>query len=293
MEKLICNAPWGKAKTSRFAWFVALVRKVATSATLPAVLALAMTALGDGLPAGYTQVPYIQANGNCQIRTGITPTCTDKAEMQFRPAVVNATQNLWCSRTGSGTTAQFTAFLVNTAKLRFDRGDGGANVGQITSTGTLLASTNYLVVADYATLEGVVTNVADNTEVVRVTMPSGDYTPASELCLFASHTTDLDTGLGNYGSYALYSFKLRDSAGTLKLDLVPAKRDADGVIGLYDLARSTFLTNSQSGFFTTIHDERHDDHAVRPRMGQGADGCERHRHRRRFRRDMVGRAHGL
>ena len=66
MEKLICNSRRGKARTSRFAWFVALVRKVATSATLPAVLALAVTALGDGLPTGYTQVPYIRANGNCQ-----------------------------------------------------------------------------------------------------------------------------------------------------------------------------------------------------------------------------------
>lgn len=41
MEKVICNAPRGKAKTSRFALIGALVRKVATSATLPAVLALA------------------------------------------------------------------------------------------------------------------------------------------------------------------------------------------------------------------------------------------------------------
>ncbi len=40
MEKVICNVPWGKAKASRFARVVALIRKVATSAPLPAVLAL-------------------------------------------------------------------------------------------------------------------------------------------------------------------------------------------------------------------------------------------------------------
>ena len=44
MEKVICNAPRGKAKTSRFACVVALIRKVATSATLPVVLALAVAA---------------------------------------------------------------------------------------------------------------------------------------------------------------------------------------------------------------------------------------------------------
>ena len=131
--------------------------------------------------------------------------------------------------------------------MRFDRNEGAA--AQITSTGTLLACTNYLVVADYGTLEAVVTNVADGAEVVNVTMASGDYTPGSELCLFASHSTGPTAGLNNYGSYRLYSFKLSDASGDLRLDLVPAKREADGVVGLYDAESGNFLTNSLSGTF--------------------------------------------
>ena len=250
MEKVICNAPWGDAKTSRFARVFALIRKVAPRATLPAVLALvgtsgALTALGDGLPAEYQQLEYIKATGNCQVRTGVTPASTDKVEMRFRPDAVGATQNLWCSRDGSGTSHQFTAFLLDSKKVRFDRNEGAA--AQITSTDTLLACTNYLVVADYGTLEAVVTNVADGAEVVNVTMASGDYTPGSDLCLFASHSTGPTAGLGNYGSYRLYSFKLSDASGTLRLDLVPAKRVEDGVVGLYDAKNDTFLTNSLSG----------------------------------------------
>ena len=212
------------------------------------VAAGAVTALGDGLPAGYTQVPYIQANGNCQVRTGLVPNGTDKAEMVFRPSVVNATQQLWCSRTNA-TERQFSAFVLNTSngKMRFDR-----DTVQVTSTTTLLACTNYLVVADYGARTAVVTNIAANTEAVNVTMGGADeYTPNSELCLLCSHNGLPTTSNGNYGSYALYSFKLKDAGGNLRLDLVPARRDADGVFGLYDLARSTFLTNSQSGFFTT------------------------------------------
>lgn len=45
MEKLIRNAPWGKAKTSRLALFGALVRKIAAGAAL-------MVAAGAILPAG-------------------------------------------------------------------------------------------------------------------------------------------------------------------------------------------------------------------------------------------------
>ena len=246
MEKLICNAPWGKAKTSRFAWFVALVRKVATSATLPAVLALAcvVTALGDGLPTGYTQVPYIQANGNCQIQTGIVPNSTDKVELSWRPTVVSGNQGLWCSRDSSAKGA-FTAFMIAN-KVRLDRVDTS-----VTCAGLLLAGTNYTVVADYATLVGVVTNDISHTELTRGAMPSGDYTPTSELCLFASHQGAPSTSFANAGSWACYSFKLSDSAGNLRLNLVPAKRDADDVLGLYDLVRSTFLTNCNSGVFTS------------------------------------------
>ena len=89
MEKLICNSRRGGAKTSSFARVVVLA------------LAGAMTALGDGLPAGYTQVPFIKANGPCQVRTGLTPASTDKVEMTWRPTRTNVTENLWCSRAGN------------------------------------------------------------------------------------------------------------------------------------------------------------------------------------------------
>jgi len=210
-----------------------------------------VTALGDGLPAGYTQVPYLKANGNCQVRTGLVPTSADKVEMTWRPMTVSGNQNLWCSRNGSGVSAQFTAFMIGN-KIRIDRNEAAA--GQKTSTGTLLACTNYTIVADYAAGTCVVTNNASNAEVISVPMAdTASFTPGSELCLFGAHSSGPDAGYGNAASYDLYSFKLKDSAGTAKIDLVPAKRDADGVLGLYDLARSTFLTNCQSGVFTTAN----------------------------------------
>ena len=204
----------------------------------------AVTALGDGLPVGYTQVPFIKANGNCQIQTGIVPNSTDKVELSWRPTVVSGNQGLWCSRDSSAKNT-FTAFMIAN-KVRLDRVDTS-----VTCAGLLLAGTNYTVVADYATLVGVVTNDISHTELTRGTMPSGDYTPTSELCLFASHQGTPTTSYGNAGSWVCYSFKLSDSAGNLRLNLVPARRDADGELGLYDLVRSTFLTNCNSGVFTS------------------------------------------
>ena len=225
--------------------------KIGRGALCAAALCAAIPSFAGGLPDGYRRLDYIQAVGQCQIKTGVTPACTNRVEMLFRPNAVNVTQNLWCSRDGSsGMSHQFTAFLMDSAKVRIDRNEGSA--GQITGTGTLLAGTNYLVVADYAACKGVVTNVADNTETTDVTMAAGEFSPGSELCLFASHTTSSDAGLNNFASYSLLSFKLLDADGVLRLDLVPAKRVSDEVCGLYDTVNDTFLTNSLSGSFVGL-----------------------------------------
>ena len=51
-----------------------------------ALVAAAFPAFGAAaLPEGYALLPFIKASGNCQVKTGITPVCTDKAELAFEP----------------------------------------------------------------------------------------------------------------------------------------------------------------------------------------------------------------
>ena len=38
--------------------------------------ALAAAAFADGLPAGYTEVPYLKLNGQCRVKTGLAPAST-------------------------------------------------------------------------------------------------------------------------------------------------------------------------------------------------------------------------
>lgn len=45
-------------------------------------------------------------------------------------------------------------------------------------------------------------------------------------------------------------FQYYDKSDTLICDLVPCYRKSDGVIGMYDIVRNTFLTNIGSGAFT-------------------------------------------
>ena len=200
-------------------------------------------AWADGLPEGYTQLPFLKATGNCQVKTGLTPASTDTAALTFELSTVSGNQNLWCSRNDS--TASFTVFMI-ADKVRLDR-----NTTQVTSAAGLAVGTKYTLTANYGTGEGEVRTVAPDASVTTITgLGTGEYDPGTELCLFASHTTSVDTGLNNYGSWTFYSFKLYDVDDNLRCDLVPARRNSDGVLGLYDTVRDVFLTNGLAGTLT-------------------------------------------
>ena len=191
--------------------------------TMKTILAALCTAAGAGLstcaalPAEYTAVEYIQPNGQCRIKTGVTPAWNDKTEMVWTPSTVSGNQALWCSRTN--TLQSFTVYMIGN-KVRLDR-----NSKTPSSAAILSAGTRYSIAADYGAGTAVVTNDVSGAELAFISAgETSSYTPGSELELFASHTWPIDGGVENYGSYRLYSFKLRAADDTLRLDLAPAKR---------------------------------------------------------------------
>jgi hypothetical protein len=50
-------------------------------------------------------------------------------------------------------------------------------------------------------------------------------------------------------SMRVYNVKMYNS-GNLDLNLIPAKRNSDGVFGMYDSISGQFFTNSGTGTFT-------------------------------------------
>ena len=69
----------------------------------------------------------------------------------------------------------------------------------------------------------------------------------SNLYLFAQNYN----GSARFGyNRTIKAFQYYDKTDTLICDLVPCYRKSDGVIGMYDLARKTFLTNVGTGNFT-------------------------------------------
>lgn len=84
-----------------------------------------------------------------------------------------------------------------------------------------------------------------------VTTTQAGYTMTANLCLFAQNyngSVRFNSTAGQARQVGRFSYY--DKNGTLTCDLYPCYRKSDGVIGMYDLARGTFLTNAGSGTFT-------------------------------------------
>ena len=207
----------------------------------------ASPSLADGLPAGYTQLPYISADGQCQIKTGYTPAATDKIVMTWVPKTVSGNQCLWCARNNTASQS-FTSFAYGaTVGLVYNSttlGVGAApSTFDVTRRDNIVESTRYTIIADGSNRTLAVTNDFTGAEVVNCSWTvANNFAVGSELCLFASHTTKINSP-GNYASHYLYSFKVYDAAGNLKLNLVPAK-NSSGAVGLYDTVGGSFKTKS-------------------------------------------------
>ena len=213
------------------------------------VFAGAVTALADGLPDGYTQLPYLKANANVQVKTGYTPKSTDKIVMTWCPVRVNATEALWCARSDY-TAKAFTAFAYNGTKIGITINNTAYSDSSTPASFTqnkrdnFVAYTKYTIIADGNAKTLAVTNAFTGAEVANCSWTvDNNFTVGSQICLFASHGTNINSP-GNWSSHFLYSFKVYDAAGTLKLDLVPAK-NSSGTVGLYDTVGGSGTTGER------------------------------------------------
>lgn len=175
----------------------------------------------SGLPLGYTLLEYIETASGSYIDTGITPTINAKADVKFAPTQTSATgywgarrdPNRFCCTTFSSGT-KFGIGMTN-------------NTWPANRTPVTLESIYDCVVANgYASVDG-----AEYTE-----------TPVES---FGNAGTFY---LGRTGAAKYYKCKLWEN-NVLVFDGIPAK-NANDVIGMYDLVSGQFFTNQGTGTFT-------------------------------------------
>ena len=204
-------------------------------------------ATGERIPAGYTEIEYIQGNGsNARIVTDYTPQPNiDKIEAVVEcPAntiAANVNQAIWCARGNGLSVDSWTLFILGT-QFRFDYMPSG-NAVSLTPDFPISTGTKYTITAE----DNTVTYSANGSVLQTQSTPAYSYTAGSVLALFASHHTGINANVSNYGKHKLYSFKVWRSDGLIHY-FVPCK-DANNAATLVDICDNP-ATLTKSGTFT-------------------------------------------
>lgn len=168
------------------------------------------------LPEGYTQLEYIESTGTQFVDTEVIPSELGyQAEVRFRATSVPSSGESWILAAFQSSSAQWRCGFNNGAFYT----SGGFSYSQTSST------------------------TADT-----VAEGENSMTPALSLYLFSQHESSGAVHTAN-SKYRLYYCNIANSGGALR-SFIPAKRDSDSAIGLYDLVSGSFFTNAGTGAFT-------------------------------------------
>lgn len=184
------------------------------------------------LPDGYTQLEYIESTGTQCIDAGLTESTVYGIRMEFYVRSINID---WQSLVSGTLDTGFTAGSAGTeATGLYIRLRGDEVYKSFTSLSSV--SVNELVVKDGK----INLNGAQVT-----TYTTGALSSASgKFYVFNNNAKS------RYSNMVLYKLELYNNNGDTVRQYVPAKRDYDDAIGLYDIATNAFFSNSGTGTFT-------------------------------------------
>lgn len=177
----------------------------------------------DRVPAGYTQVEYVQCGQDQYIDTEIVPTVSHGFEIDYTQ---NNSSGAYCvmgCRTASGE-KEFQISAYNGGIFR---------VGLKEFTCPLKNGTRVFVEKHGATM------IDTNGDAHDVTA-TGNLSGLS-IKLFAMDTKGT---IGQYSRVMLYALRLYDENDVLAADFVPVIRQSDSVVGLWDAVRERFFTSN-------------------------------------------------
>lgn len=185
------------------------------------------------LPSAYEQLTYIESDSSHQyINLNYIPTMQTgvKAHVEYT-SLASDNYFIGC-RDDSGNTRFWLGIAGNALR--------GA-IGNWGSSGIpAVANKKYLFTFNLNCdkKQGLDDNIKDLTMVE-------EFEPERPMYLFAPN----NKGIANYGSACkIYDCKIYEGS-KLVMDLVPAKRKIDNIVGMYDLVTETFYTNQGTGSF--------------------------------------------
>ena len=189
------------------------------------------------LPAGYTQLEYIESTGTQYIDTGYKPTSSSVLDLtitNFQTMQTSGKNLFGCGEsTWSGSKGWVCAMAADSGRNSWnckltDRGVTYNNLG---------ITTNNVYTLQY-TSNGIFVDGVKKIDVSGTAAVPESYDRS--FWLFKSNTNSAGY---NDGSWRFGLTTLLDN-GVLVRNFVPARRDSDNVLGMYDTVTNTFFTNA-------------------------------------------------
>ena len=200
------------------------------------------TASASGTPPDgeewYDAIPYVETSADYSSFFDIhyTPASSDRVEMKVKLGSGSAAAWLFSAR--HGWKNRSFDLKIGSSKLSYEYNNGEAQVSGI-------AAKTYDLVLDGGRGLAIVNTVTN-------TFTPASFTPDMTISLFGKHD---NSDYYSAKSCRLYSFKVMDADGNVKVDIVPALRRRDGTTGLYDAVRKTFFPLSADISAPTDYEE--------------------------------------
>ena len=185
------------------------------------------------LPTGYTPLEYIGASSGQFINTGINPT----DQMIIKTDILFTSDDI----------SVFGGSQNNTNKMQVYKYQNKINVRFHNQTSSslqpVISNDNwYSLKIDYSNSYGTINDTT--TSIIKTNAEQVTY----PIYIWANNVAGTISG-GTGGSYIKF-FEIRNSDGTNLFYGVPARRNSDNVVGMYDTVSNTFKTNAGTGTFT-------------------------------------------
>ncbi len=201
------------------------------------------------LPAGFTELAYLESTGTQYIDTGVVAPNGFKVDTTVVFTEIQSSGSIFIMGAHNASTPYGRNFVgIANANKNFTIGAGG----YVLNPPTVLAevNTSYHLVAD--TFDGIHKMVINGIEYTLNLQDETSLRSSNSLYLFFEHGYTSATSNKFIGK--MYVTKIWDDNGALVRDFIPARRESDGVLGMYDLADSNpataFHTNQGTGTFT-------------------------------------------
>ena len=196
--------------------------------------------VSHGLPDGYTELEYIEATGSQYVVTNIHPSLTTvvKFGAKFTSKAPNIYIGHMANYDASGWDESDWRFIQHSSSVRLDMGATQVDSSEL----------NAVVVNNYHDYEmgNFYLKVDGASKISSDSVTGSNGFENYPICIFGTGVSS-SSPANSSGELHYVTFY---EGETLTANLIPAKRNSDSVIGLYDFVNDVFYTNAGTGTFT-------------------------------------------